>query len=341
MFNSYYDRNNYNNESFLNFDNSINEESPFFNNELDFTENSFILRNSEPIFEKKESNSNFFGKNLKEIDEDNNSSSNDNIYFLKNNFLNNIKSPNEKKDKENVEKDEILNKTGNNKSTEEKTLTNELITKDNSKNGKKCNNNNMGRKRKGVVYDEKEVHNKESEDNIRLKFKRLFINNLILFINTLLKQSSNIKLNGLEIKKLESSYANTTKKDKNLKMLDLTVGEFFSNPICKKFKKIPKDHNIKLIKLIYEENEQRIIKILNRTIRDLMKIFCRDKIRNNIFKRYKRLKDYVEEFINKKGEKESYIKKFVYQGKNFEEIYKEIDGRKEEMPLEELNDEEE
>ena len=156
-----------------------------------------------------------------------------------------------------------------------------------------------------------------------------------------MKQSSNIKLNGLEIKKLESSYANTTKKDKNLKMLDLTVGEFFSNPICKKFKKIPKDHNIKLIKLIYEENEQRIIKILNRTIRDLMKIFCRDKIRNNIFKRYKRLKDYVEEFINKKGEKESYIKKFVYQGKNFEEIYKEIDGRKEEMPLEELNDEEE
>ena len=129
MFNSYYDRNNYNNESFLNFDNSINEESPFFNNELDFTENSFILRNSEPIFEKKESNSNFFGKNLKEIDEDNNSSSNDNIYFLKNNFLNNIKSPNEEKDKENVEKDEILNKTGNNKSTEEKTLTNELITK--------------------------------------------------------------------------------------------------------------------------------------------------------------------------------------------------------------------
>ena len=98
MFNSYYDRNNYNNESFLNFDNSINEESPFFNNELDFTENSFILRNSEPIFEKKESNSDFFGKNLKEIDEDNNSSSNDNIYFLKNNFLNNIKSPNEKKD---------------------------------------------------------------------------------------------------------------------------------------------------------------------------------------------------------------------------------------------------
>ena len=151
---------------------------------------------------------------MKEIDEDNNSSSNDNIYFLKNNFLNNIKSPNEKKDKENVEKDEILNKTGNNKSTEEKTLTNESIIKDNTKNGKKCNNTNMGRKRKGVVYDEKEVHNKESEDNIRLKFKRLFINNLILFINTLLKQSPNIKLNGLEIKKLESSFANTTKKDK-------------------------------------------------------------------------------------------------------------------------------
>ena len=72
-----------------------------------------------------------------------------------------------------------------------------------------------------------------------------------------------------------------------------------------------------------------------------MKIFCRDKIRNNIFKRYKRLKDYAEEFINKKREKESYIQKFIYQGKNFEEIYKEIDGRKEEIAFEELDEKEE
>ena len=63
MFHSYYDRNNANNESFLNLENSINEESPFFNNGLDFTENSFILRNSESFLDKKESNTDFFGKN--------------------------------------------------------------------------------------------------------------------------------------------------------------------------------------------------------------------------------------------------------------------------------------
>lgn len=324
----------------MNLENSINDESPFFNNGLDFINNSFILGNSEPFLDKKEYNSDFVGKNIKEIEEDNNSSNDNNNFFLKNELLYNIKNPKEEKEKEIIKNDEILNKTGNNKSTEEITLTNGLTIKDNPKNGKKGNNSNMGRKRIGDIYDEKEVHNKESEDNIRLKFKRLFINNLMNFINTLLKQSPNVKLNCLEIKKLESSYVNTTKKDKNLKMLDLTVGEFFSNPICKKYKKIPKDHNIKLIKLIYKEDEKRIVKILNRTIRDLMKIFCRDKIRKNVFKRYKRLKDYVEEFINKKGEKESYIKKFIYQGKNFEEIYKEIDGRKEEIDLEELNEEE-
>ena len=80
MFYSYFDRNNSNNESFLNLENSINGESPFFNNELDFTENSFILRNSESFLDKKESNSDFFGKNLKEIDEETNSS-NDNMSY--------------------------------------------------------------------------------------------------------------------------------------------------------------------------------------------------------------------------------------------------------------------
>ena len=339
MFYSNYDRKNSYNESFMNLENSLNEEIPFLNNGFDDTNDAFILGNQEPFLDKKEYNSDFLGINLKETDDDNNSSS-DNIYFLKNKILNNINSPNYEKEDIIVKKEENLKKTGNNKSTEEKTLTNGLIIRDNSKNEKKYNTTNMGRKRKGYIPDKKKVHSKESEDNIRIKFKRLFINNLILFINNLLKQSPNIKLNGLEIKKLESSYANTTKKDKNLKMLNLTVGEFLSNPICKKFKKIPKNNNINVIKLIYEEDEKRIVKILNRTVRELMKIFCRNKVRNNVFKRFKRLKDYVEEFTNKKKEKESYIKKFVYQGKNFEEIYKEIDGRKEGIELEELNEEE-
>ena len=339
MFNSIYDRNNSYNESFMNLENSLNEEIPFFNNGLEESIDPFILGNSDSFLGKKEYNSDFLGTNLKEIDEENNSS-NDNIYFLKNNLLNIIKSPNEEKEDKIDKKDENLKKTGNNKSTEEKTLTNELIIKDIPKNEKKYNTTNMGRKRKGYDYHEKEVHSKESEDNIRIKFKRLFINNLIFFINTLLKQSPYVKLNELQIRKLESSYVNTTKKDKNLKMLNLTVGEFLSNPICKKFKKVPKDNNIKIIKLIYEEDEKRILKILNRKVRDLLKIFCRDKIRNNVFKRYKRLKDYVEDFINKKKEKENYIEKFIYQGKHFEEIYKEIDGRKEGIDIEELNEEE-
>lgn len=338
MLNSSYDKNYLYNDPFMNLENSLDEENFFFNNRLDEANDPFIFENSEPFLDKKEYNSNFLDSNLKKIEENNNSS-NDNIYFLKNIHLNDITIPNEEKDNEIVKKDENLKKTRNNKSTEENSLTNDVIIKDNLKNKKNYNSTNMGRKRKGEEYDEEEVHSKESEDNIRIKFKRLFINNLIIFINNLLKFSPNLKLNGLKIKKLESSYVNITKKDKNLKMLNLTAGELLSNPICKKCKKFPKDHNIKIIKLIYEEDEKRIVKILNRTIRDLMKIFCRDKVRNNVFKKYKRLKDYVKEFINKKGEKESYIKKLVFQGKNFEEIYKDINGRKEGKDLKELNEE--
>ena len=233
------------------------------------------------------------------------------------------KEKNIKGDEENVSKIE------NSKTTKENSLSNNfLIIKDYSRKNKK--NANLGRKRKDIDYNREKIHNRDCEDNIRLKFKRLFFKNLILFINHLLANTPNMKLNGKEIKKIESVYINSSKKDKNLKMLDLTAKEILSKEICKKFKKFSKDHNINLIKSIYEENETNIIKVLNKSIRKLMEIFCRDKVKNNIFKHYKRLNYYMNEFLNKKKENEKYIEKFIYQAKNYEEIYNNIDGRNEE-----------
>ena len=56
----------------------------------------------------------------------------------------------------------------------------------------------------------------------------------------------------------------------------------------------------------------------------LMKIFYREKIRNNIFKRYKRLKDYVEEFINKKGEKRIIFKNLFTKEKILKRYIKKL-----------------
>ena len=324
---------NYNNnskiESFENLDNSLNDDKPLNTYEFDNFNNSLNYGINSPILGLNECDSLNPFIDFKEFDENENISNYNNMYSLKNELFNDIKNYNEEKEEK---KEENFGNIGKNKSTEENSLTNNLILEGNSK--KYANTSNMGRKRKNDIFNEPKAHNKESEDNMRIKFKRLFINNLILFINYLIGESQNIKLKDLKLKKIESSYTKTTKKDKNLQMLNLTVGEFLSKEITKKYKKYSKDYNIKIIKLIYEENEERIISILNRSIRDMMRIFCKDRVKKNIFKKYKRLKDYIKEiFINKKKEKESYIQKFIYVGKNYEEIYNEIDGRKEEKDI--------
>lgn len=312
-------------------ENPLSSENLLMNKESNFSNYSLTNMNLDPLLGLNEYGSYKASINSDELNDYESIINNNDLLSLKNNLS--IKK--EKEEENNIiwNKADNSNKTGNNKSTEENSSDNNLIVKNantNSDINKKNKTSNLGRKRKNAIYNINEVHNKESDDNIRIKFKRLFINNLRIFINYLLSKSPNIKLNGLELKKLDSSYVKIVKKDKILKMLDLTVGEFLSNDICKKLKKYPKDHNKKVIKLIYEENDTRLIKVLNRSIRNMMKIFCRDKIKNNIFKNYKRLGNYINElYINKKKENDNFIKKFIYQAKNFEDIYKEIDGRKE------------
>ena len=112
-------------------------------------------------------------------------------------------------------------------------------------------------------------------------------------------------------------------------MLDLTANEFLSREICEKCK-IDKNHNIKVINYIYSVNDTNIIEVLNKSIRELMIIFCSNKIEDNIYKDFKRLNDYIQDIlIEKKHENENYITEFIYQANNFEKEYNKIDGRKE------------
>ena len=261
------------------------------------------------------------------------SSDSENIYLTKkkpNDIINNNNSPLVDNNFSGIQE---LTVTGSKKPTNEISLINSVKVDEKTNNNKKrrYNTKNMGRKKKGdnLNYDieNKKIHNKMKPDNMRLKFKRGFIIFLIDFINKLINGSSKLKR---KIKKLKSIFVNTIKKDLNLKMLDLTACEFLSREICEKCKKIDKDHNKKVINYIYSVNDTNIIEVLNKSIRELMIIFCSDKKEDNIFKYFKRLNNYVQDIlIGKKNENELYITEFIHHAKNFEEEYKKIDGRKE------------
>ena len=321
-----------NNGSLYNDKLFLNEESLFNNNYSINIDNSLNFCDNDPNFNLNEERSNNNTVNLEELNEYKNSIDNNNsIYFIKKSNLSKVIMPNEEKNNINfkIEKEKFV-KNNSKKSTSDNSLSDKVILKDNSNIIKNEKNKNLGRKRKGEIYNENEVHNKERPDNIRIKFKRLFFKNLILFINFLLDKSTNFKLKGKKFQKIDSAYINNMKKDKNLKMLDLPAVQILSKDICKKYKRYEKDNNRKIIKIIYEENEISLIEVLNKKIRELMITFCSDNVEEGIFENYKRLKNYVVElYINKNKEKESFIKKFIYEANNFEKELKKLDGRKE------------
>ena len=252
------------------------------------------------------------------FDDDKNQINNSEIYSHNNNEIKENKGNNNII----VNKDDKLGKTLNHKSTQDNSIDDNLIEKKNKK--------KLGRKRKEEKNDDNTiVHTKESDDNIRVKFKRLFSNNLILFFNILLECSGNEILSKLDLKKINTPFIRNIKKENNLKMLNMTVGEFLSQDICKKCKNYPRDHNAKIIRLIYEEKDEKLVKILNKRVGDVMKIFCNENIGGKIFKKFKRLNKYIVEMKEEKKENDNYINMFLFQAENFETLYLEIDGRKE------------
>ena len=191
------------------------------------------------------------------------------------------------------------------------------------------NKENMGRKKMDEITDkgnENVNHDKYAVDNIRLKYKRGFFNYLITFINLLIGNSHKLKNKG-KIQKIDNYIIKNTKKEYILMMLDMSAKDYLSLPITKKFKKLDRDHNAKLISYIYEVNEITVIEVLNKSIRELMHIFCSNIIQDNIFKHFKRLKDYIDNELSK--EDTLYIEKFKYQALNYEDEYRKTNGRSE------------
>ena len=269
---------------------------------------------------------NIFGPNLHFLDDDNKINP-DNDNNNKNNISNGINVNNNPTKKE----EKAISTTSINKNTD-KSLPSTKDNKNSNSNenvgkAKKNKKKKLGRRKKGEKYNnEEKVHSKKDPDNMKIKFKKLFFKKLINCLNDKLSKSKNQKLKKLRFKKLNAEYTKDLKKDLNIEMLNLSASVVLSKDIADKYKIIKKDHNKKLIKLIYEENEQILITILDKTIRELIESFCSNTKDDLILENY-RLCDCIDD-ISKKEKDDDYITKFTNEAKNFETNLEKIFGRK-------------
>ena len=297
-----------NTEIFNNFKEPVNlDNSSIFNNDFNFDfENDKIHDTFLNDYDyDKENNNNIIKNTINENELDANKNEKKIIFTTTTSIIN-------------IEKNEQTSMFSNNKTSD--STKKDYISKVN-------NNAKLGRKKKNEIYDLDldNVHTKKNPDNIKVKYKRTFFNSLIAYLNFKLKKSKNKKLKYLSFKKLNSDFIKSLKKDEIMKMLYSPASDVLSIEIAQKYKKLQKNHNKEIIKLIYQENEVDLINILDMLIKKLMEAFCGNTNDDLLLQNY-RLDVSIKE-LSKKESKE-YIELFQNEAINFEENFKKIFGRK-------------
>ena len=165
------------------------------------------------------------------------------------------------------------------------------------KKGRKGKNFNSG------IINDRRVHNKFCNDNIRRRIKALFNNYIIKLLNNLLKKNfigtkmKFVKINIRKTKDVGIKY--------NRNLLDKTIRDIITN-VSNKY--LNQDNNIKCIKYIEShKNNEEIINVLNKTYKDLYVNYylksSKNDILDNSFEAHKQKilglygKEYSELFI--------------------------------------------
>ena len=113
-------------------------------------------------------------------------------------------------------------------------------------------------------------HSKDAFDNIVKLINTFIIHSVRIWINKSFidKNYNFINKNKKKIKEFIKKISpkiisNNTKKNIRLEILDKTLKEIFSsNPLSKKYKKFPKNYNNNLIEIIYQKDEQPLVKFI-------------------------------------------------------------------------------
>lgn len=129
------------------------------------------------------------------------------------------------------------------------------------------------------------------------------------------------------IQKISSNDTKSISKSDNIKWFNSKVKSIISQKISTKIVSFDSNYNYNLIQKVYKMNvEQDVIKILEKTIREMWIIYINDD-KDKEFPGFNTLKDDINKLREMK-EPEEYIQQFTYTSKNFENIFNKIKPRK-------------
>ena len=143
------------------------------------------------------------------------------------------------------------------------------------------------------------------KDNILQKIKRNFFNiYLINYLNEILKKEGY----DLSFQKFPQYFTNNTKKEDNIKILNMTLGQIFMNQEL--YKQFDKNyfHNMNMAQILKEKNNSELYNLLNRkTIHELYEDYLNSQ----------KFKDKIDEIKQEYKGDSDYVKKYISYSKNF------------------------
>ena len=188
----------------------------------------------------------------------------------------------------------------------------------------------LGRLRKNSL--KKGKHDKYQQDNVIRKFKAQFLQNIYNYINLSFKynkDSNNRKPINI-IQKISSIDTKSLSKFDNLIWINSKIKTIFSQKISSKFVNFESNYNSKLIQKIYEKNEEKqVIKILEKTIKEMWLIYINDD-KDNEFPGFNTMKDDINKF-KEMNEPEEYLQIYISICRNFINIFNRIKPRKKKL----------
>ena len=206
--------------------------------------------------------------------------------------------------------------------------------KRNTKNENKNENKKKydpGRKLKSDISERK--HNKMKDDNIVLKIKTKIFKEILNFLNNILN-TNHEESNKKKLRELDYNLIRQMKRDTNLKLLNMTLKDIFSQEISSKIKTVKNNSNELFIKNIMNKKKyNEIIKFFfDLQLREWINLFTMKKnikcfknlsmeSYNEINQKLPKVDILLNDILNKNKNNKEYLSYFIFYLYNFENYF--------------------